>query len=65
MGQIHDCVLVDAHPAELDHVVDVVERVSTKELPEAWSWIIVPLEVDVEVCGMDAPWSEKKLMVRR
>ena len=65
VGQIHDCVLVDAHPAELDHVVDVVERVSTKELPEAWSWIIVPLEVDVEVCGMDAPWSEKKLMVRR
>lgn len=60
IGQIHDSLIIDAHPDELEHVIQTVRRVSCEELPKAWPWIVVPLEIDVEICEIDAPWSEKK-----
>ena len=58
VGQIHDQVLFDVHPAELDHVGRTIQRVSCEELLKAWSWIIVPLSVDAEIGAVDGPWSE-------
>lgn len=60
IGQIHDAIILDVHPDELSHVIEVSRRVTTKELPKAWPWIIVPLEVDFELCPVDGSWAEKK-----
>lgn len=59
IGQIHDAMVVDTHPSELKHVVETVREISCKQVPNEWEWIIVPLDVDTEVCDIDAPWSEK------
>lgn len=58
--EIHDSILIDTHPDELDHVIKTVHRVTCEDLPKAWSWIIVPLSIDVEVCGIDESWDKKK-----
>lgn len=60
IGQIHDAILFDVHPKELDHVIKTIHRVTCDDLPKAWPWIIVPLEVEAEICDVDEPWSEKK-----
>jgi len=63
IGQIHDSILMDIHPSELDHVVRVVREISCGDLPKAWRWIIVPLEMKIERCEVDKPWSEKEALV--
>lgn len=59
IGQIHDAMVVDTHPSERNHVIETIRRESCITLPERWKWIITPLEVDVDICDIDAPWSEK------
>ena len=63
IGQIHDAIVLDVFPPELPALVEKIKRITTKDLPEAWDWIIVPLDVDFEVCEVDAPWSEKKELI--
>jgi DNA polymerase I-like protein with 3'-5' exonuclease and polymerase domains len=60
VNQIHDAVIVDVHPDELEHVCKTIVEVTCKKLQEHWNWIIVPLTVDADICDVDAPWSEKK-----
>lgn len=58
VGQIHDAMVLDVLPDELDHVVSTVRRISCQELPKAWEWIIVPLDVEVEVTPVDGSWAD-------
>ncbi|HDY89499.1 MAG TPA: hypothetical protein ENH82_15475 [bacterium] len=60
IGQIHDSIILDVHPSELHHVAKIVRRVTCEELPKAWSWIIVPLSVDMELADVDKSWAEKE-----
>jgi len=56
IGQIHDDVVIDVHPDELDHVKNTIQKIVKEDLPNAWDWIIVPLEVDLDVYEVDQPW---------
>lgn len=58
VGQVHDSMLIDATPDELEAVLARVTRIITKDLPRAWPWIIVPLSVEIE--GSRENWYEKK-----
>lgn len=60
IGQIHDAMVVDVAPAELKNVARTLHEVMCEKLPEAWKWITVPLEVEAELCDVDASWNEKK-----
>lgn len=60
IGQIHDSILLDVHPDELEFVCEIVHRVTCFELPEFWKWIIVPLDIDMEICEVDTSWADKK-----
>lgn len=59
IGQIHDSIIMDVHPSELDHVVQTVKRVMTEDIRKVHPWIIVPLLAEVEVAGIDQPWHTK------
>ena len=59
LGQIHDAIVLDVHPNELDMVLKVVQRVTCEDLPKAWPWINVPLEVGAELCPVNGSWAEK------
>ena len=60
VGQIHDQLVLDVHPEELSHVVEVIKRVSCVDLLKAWDWITVPLSVEVEISPVDGSWAEMK-----
>ena len=59
IGQIHDAMVLDVHPDELDMVASTVHKVTCEDLSKHWSWINVPLEVEAEVCPVDGSWNEK------
>jgi DNA polymerase I-like protein with 3'-5' exonuclease and polymerase domains len=56
--QIHDELTLTTDPDEKDHVLSTIQRVATKDLPEAWDWIDVPLEMEMEIGEVDGPWDE-------
>jgi DNA polymerase I len=60
VGQIHDSIVLDAHPDELDEVLAYAKKLFTVKLPAAWDWLIVPIEVEAEVAPPGAPWYEKQ-----
>jgi DNA polymerase-1 len=60
IGQIHDAIVLDVHPDELEHVAKTVNEISTKKILEVWDWIIVPLRVEAELCPVDASWADKE-----
>jgi DNA polymerase I len=60
IGQIHDSILIDVSPDELEYITEMAHKITCFELPEVWKWIIVPLDIDAEVCPVDASWAEKE-----
>ena len=58
--QVHDALTMDIYPPEFEEVMAMVEQVTTVDLPKAWDWIIVPLQISKEVAGIDEPWSALK-----
>ena len=63
IGQIHDSVLLDVHPDEMMHVLDMVRSVTCNKLQKHWDWIIVPLEIEAEAADVDQSWYHKKEVV--
>lgn len=60
VGQIHDSLIADVVPSELDDYVALAREVMTKRLLRHWKWIIVPLDIEVEVTPVNGSWFEKK-----
>lgn len=60
IGQIHDAMILDVHPDELEEVGYLIKKVTCRDLPKVWTWISVPLDVEADLCGIDKPWSEKQ-----
>lgn len=56
IGQIHDSLIMDVNPDELSHIKEVLHRIVHEELPSAWNWIIVPLEIEIDTYGIDKSW---------
>lgn len=60
IGQIHDAIIMDVHPDEVDEVMTTVKRITCYELRQAWKWIIVPLDISAEVGEVDGDWLNQK-----
>lgn len=60
IGQIHDALIGDVNPQEINHVLRTINRVCTVELPKAWDWICVPLKIEAEATEVDGSWADIK-----
>ena len=60
IGQIHDAIIMDVHPDELNHVVKTIKQITTVELAKTWDWIITPMDIEMELCPVNASWAEKE-----
>lgn len=58
ISEIHDSLLLDVHRSELDDVVSKIRHTVEVDLPNAWDWIVVPMEAEIEVG--EENWYEKK-----
>ena len=61
IGQIHDAVVLDVNPDELEEVAQIIKRVTCKDLPAAWDWICVPLDVEADLGPVDGSWNMKEV----
>lgn len=59
IGQIHDSILFDVLPEERDHIIKVAKRITEVDLIKEWSWINVPLKIDIELAKVDESWLTK------
>lgn len=60
VGQIHDSIVSDIHGPEMQDYLDTAKYIITEALPKAWSWISVPLDVEVEIAPVGMSWFDKK-----
>ena len=59
VGQIHDSLITDVPIIEVQDYIRLAERIMTRELPKAWKWLCVPLEIEVEVSPSGETWFDK------
>jgi hypothetical protein len=62
IGEIHDSMIIDAHPSEIDDICALAQKICTEELPADWPWIIVPMRVEIAASEIDGNWSEMKVL---
>jgi hypothetical protein len=62
IGQIHDSIVLDVHPDELQRVSKIIRRITCVELLKAFTWINVPLDVEIDIGKVDASWAEMEKM---
>lgn len=65
VGQIHDCLLPYIWKPETQRFLDLCHEVMTERLPEAWKWIIVPLETETDIVPEGQSWNEKASWVKK
>lgn len=61
IGEVHDSMILDVHPDELEEVVRKIRHCVSHHLPSKFDWINVPLSVEVKAADVDRPWAEMKL----
>lgn len=59
IGQIHDSMVLDAHPDEIQTLLSLIKWIATDWLLEEWKWIIVPMEIEAGILDVDANWAGK------
>jgi len=60
VGQIHDSIVMDVRPRHIPEIVGILEQVMTEDIRKAWSWIITPLEIEVELSPPGESWHAKE-----
>jgi len=60
VSQIHDSLVIDFHPSEVEDVVAAAHHIMTKAILKHWDWLIIPLKVEFELAPVDGSWNDKK-----
>jgi uracil-DNA glycosylase family 4 len=60
IGQIHDSMINDAVPNEVNNIIELVDLWGTKKTRETFEWISVPLKIDHELTDINDSWYLKK-----
>ena len=63
IGEIYDCLIADVPPDELQDYINLARDIMAVRVPAKWKWIIVPLDVEAEVCEVGESWYLKKVWI--
>jgi len=58
VGQVHDSILIDLKPKELDRVIKIAQCVMENDVRQHWKWINVPLKIEAEISKVDGSLAE-------
>jgi len=64
IGQIHDSIVLDIYPPELNEVIEKCRKIMTEDIVTHWPWLIVQLKIDVELTPVDGSWYLKEEVKR-
>lgn len=63
VAEIHDSLLGDVPEEEVQEYIGICKKVMTEDVVKHWSWIIVPLAIEIDVAADSwagkVPWTEK------
>lgn len=62
IGEIHDSITMDIHPAERDDVFELANRVMTERIREFAPWLDVPLVAESEIAPIGASWYDLRAL---
>lgn len=57
IGQIHDSMVLDAHPKEVDTLMQMIKEIACIWLRKKWKWIIVPMEIEANIFEPNTHWA--------
>lgn len=60
VAQIHDSCIFITTPDEIDELYRVAYDIMCVKIVEKWPWLVIPLEIDMEVTAPGGNWSEQK-----
>lgn len=60
VGQIHDAIVLDVCPSELEQVVKIMKCIMEHDTREHFKWVNVPLSIDAELSPVDGSWADKQ-----
>jgi DNA polymerase I-like protein with 3'-5' exonuclease and polymerase domains len=60
VGQIHDDMVWCFEPEELGTIKAPIRKVMTVDIRDHWPWIIVPLDIELEISETNGNWYEQK-----
>lgn len=60
LGNVHDSILFDVEPSELETIKPIIKRVMTKDVREHFKWITIPLDIDADISEVDGNWFDMK-----
>lgn len=56
INQVYDDILFDMVPDEKEELKPIIKKIMTKDIREKFKWIIVPLNIDMEVSEINGNW---------
>jgi DNA polymerase I-like protein with 3'-5' exonuclease and polymerase domains len=62
IGQIHDSLVIDLEPRELNHLIGVIKKLII-EVRDYWKWINVPLTIEAEITKLNESWNTKEKII--
>lgn len=57
IGQIHDSLIVDAHPDDEEEIDNIIYHYGVRKTMKKYDWIIVPLNIEKERSEIDGSWA--------
>jgi DNA polymerase I-like protein with 3'-5' exonuclease and polymerase domains len=60
LGHIHDAMVFDFVPEEVDHIIKAVTQIGTVDIRKEFKWINIPLEIEAELAPIDTSWYDVK-----
>jgi len=60
VSQVHDEMTADVPPEECEEVISLMVKIMCEDIRQAWDWITIPLEVEVEKAAIDKSWGERE-----
>lgn len=64
VGQIHDSILFEAPPDEIQDVLNEAYRIIRVDLPKHFKWLTVDMDIEAEIADIGGDWYSKKPWAR-
>ena len=58
IAQIHDEILQDADPSEVNHIARITQDVMTVKTRERFDWIHIPLLAEFSLSDINGSWAK-------
>lgn len=60
IGQIHDSIVLDIVPRELEELKPIIKKIMCVDIKKEFDWIILPLDIEADITPIDGSWDKQE-----